>query len=223
MRRRLQRRRAAAANVLAAVNAASVRVQGSVGARATGIRLPEEPLAASNDLLVAMPAVPVRAEFMDEWPSFCELVAPPPGWAGVEAEQQTDPVFVAAAPPVLYSVGTQTESVAATVRDVAVGVNLSERSWPDSWPFELVLQYCHDNALLRPEAVVADCRAHYGTISAGQEHYVLGVVRGIVGGLRSLSLLLHQALAPHQNDAGAFEAALRGLVAKTGEYITRPV
>ena len=101
MRRRLQRRRAAAANVLAAVNAASVRVQGSAVARATGIHLPEKPLAASNDPLVAMPVVPIRAEFMDEWPSFCELVAPPPGWAGVEAEQQTDPVFVAAAPPVL--------------------------------------------------------------------------------------------------------------------------
>ena len=58
-------------------------------------------------------------------------------------------------------------------------------------------------------------------VTAHQREYVLGVVRGVTGGLRQLSRNLHDIIGRHQDNREAFEEAVRAFTAQTGEFLDR--
>lgn len=207
-RRRLQRRRAAAAQLAAAAAAVPIpNTTPQVVNRATDI------VASSTG-------------DTEMWPEFSQLVSSPVG-PGRSVALQTEDVHVMGAPPVNYHVGTQT--VASAV-DVAVGANLPDRQWPLGLSFDAVIRATLDNAVARPEDIVemlvqsGDWNDHDGLfMTAMQRRYVLAVVRGVAGGLQFLSRDIHGIVAAYQGDRGTFEDAVRALIARTGEYLDRPL
>jgi len=60
-------------------------------------------------------------------------------------------------------------------------------------------------------------------ISAAQRHYVLGVIRGVAGGLAYLSSDLHQVLSDSQDNRDAFGLAMYRLWALTSEFMDSPM
>jgi len=60
-------------------------------------------------------------------------------------------------------------------------------------------------------------------MSTAQRHYVLGVLRGVAGGLAYLSSDLHEVLSDSQNNRDAFGLAMYRLWALTGEFMDRPM
>ena len=166
---------------------------------------------------------------MDDWPAFEHLVVAPPR-DGVAVECQTDAVCVRPAPSVTYNAGVQTEPT--STRDAAVGAQLSDRSWPESLSFERVIRQVMDNPLDRPESIlemlVQDSTAgansrEAGVMTAAQRHYVLGVIRGVAGGLTYLSRDLHRVLSDSQDNRDEFGLAMYRLWARTGEFMDRPL
>ena len=61
-------------------------------------------------------------------------------------------------------------------------------------------------------------------VTAHPRDFVLGVVRGVAGGLSRLSQGLHGIVTRHSDDRELFEAAVRVFIAQTGgEYLDRPM
>jgi len=79
----------------------------------------------------------------DEWPAFEQLVVAPPIRCLVTVECQTEAVYVCPVHPVTYQAGIQTEG--ASTSDVAVGAQLSDRSWPEALSYERVVRLVMDN------------------------------------------------------------------------------
>jgi len=209
-RRRLQRRRAAAAQLAAA--AAAVVVEPST--------IDDEPGFLRVRRCRTIPPT-------DEWPAFEQLVvAPPIIRDSVTVECQTEAVNVRPVPPVTYHAGMQTEGTSTS--DVAVGAQLSDRSWPEALSYERVVRLVMDNPLYRPEELLemivqGSTSLEACAMSAAQRHYVLGVIRGVAGGLAYLSSDLHEVLSDSQDNRDAFGLAMYRLWALTGEFMDRPM
>lgn len=200
-RRRLQRRRAAAAQLAAAVEASTSSV---------GSSRPVDDAAGGNGNYE-----------MEIWPTFDQLVRAPLRSLTV----QTERVHVMAAPPVVYHAATQTERA---TEDVAVGVNVPDRPWPQGLSYDHAIRLTMAQAMSRPEEIVGQLfqwmeRDLPGElfVTAHQREYVLGVVRGVAGGLRQMSRDLHDIISRHQDNREAFEEAVRAFIAQTGEFIDR--
>ena len=113
-----------------------------------------------------------------------------------------------------------------------MGAQLSDRSWPESLSFERVIRQVMDNPLDRPESIlemlVQDSTAgansrEAGVMTAAQRHYVLGVIRGVAGGLTYLSRDLHRVLSDSQDNRDEFGLAMYRLWARTGEFMDQPL
>ena len=80
-------------------------------------------------------------------------------------------------------------------------------------------RHCMDNPLDRPESILemlvqnstagANSR-EAGVMTAAQRHYVLGVIRGVAGGLTYLSRDLHRVLSDSQDNRDEFGLAMYG-------------
>ena len=159
--------------------------------------------------------------------AFLQLVAMAPADLSHATATQTEPVYVSDVPPIVYHAATQTVVEAV---DRAVGVNLPDRPWPLGLPFELVVRVTQDNPQLRPEGILEILEQHpmWDTrdgevMIAAQRHYVLGVIRGVSGGVAHLSRHLRRTLAPLGDNREAFVEAVIGLWAYLGEQANRPM